>query len=82
MDNAETVPLYFAQEFEGLKGPRKFECMNKIYMESYMACNGQCFIVYWILCQADLKEVGLTQNWEHNTSKFHNPYNFCVEGPT
>ena len=29
-----------------------------------MASYGYCFKVYWILCQAHLQEVGLTQNRE------------------
>ena len=32
-----------------------------------MACNGLLFMVYQVLCQAHLKEVGRTQNWETMT---------------
>ena len=40
---------------------------EQTYIKSYMACNGYGFMVYWILRQAHLKEVGLTQNWETMT---------------
>jgi hypothetical protein len=36
----------------------------KVYMESYMASNGSCFMVTWIIFENHLLEVGLTQNWE------------------
>ena len=38
---------------------------EQIYMESYVACNGSNFMVYQILRQAHLKEVGLrgTSHW-------------------
>ena len=36
----------------------------KVYMDSYMASNGSCFMVTWIIFKNHLLEVGLTQNWE------------------
>ena len=36
----------------------------KVYIDSYMALNGSCFIVTWIVFKNHLLEVGLTQNWE------------------
>ena len=33
-------------------------------MDSYMAWNGSCFMVTWIIFKNHLLEVGLTQNWE------------------
>jgi len=48
------------------KGPRKFEWITT-YTESYIAWIGYCLMVYWILHQAHLKEVTLTQNWETMT---------------
>ena len=36
----------------------------KVYMDSYMAPNGSCFIVTWTLFKNRLLEVGLTQNRE------------------
>lgn len=48
------------------KGPRKFEWIIT-YTESYIAWIGYCLMVYWILHQAHLKEVTLTQNWETMT---------------
>ena len=40
----------------------------KVYMESYMASNGSCFKVTWIIFQNHLLEVGLTPKLEdHGT---------------
>ena len=37
----------------------------KVDMDSYMALNGSCFMVTWIIFKNHLLEVGLTQNhWE------------------
>ena len=36
----------------------------KVHMDSYMASNGACFMVTWIIFQNHLLEVGLTQNQE------------------
>ena len=36
----------------------------KVYMDSYMASNGSCFMVTWIVFKNHLLEVGLTQNRE------------------
>jgi hypothetical protein len=36
----------------------------KVYMDSYMASNGSCFMVTWIIFRNHLLEVGLTQNHE------------------
>ena len=36
----------------------------KVYMDSYMALNGSCFMVSWIIFKNHLLEVGLTQNRE------------------
>ena len=33
----------------------------KVYMESYVASNGSCFLVTWTILKNDLSEVGLTQ---------------------
>ena len=34
----------------------------KVYMDSYMASNGSCFMVTWIVFKNHLLEVGLTQH--------------------
>ena len=34
----------------------------EVYMDSYMASNGSCFMVTWIIFRSYLLEVGLTQN--------------------
>ena len=36
----------------------------KVYMDSYMASNGSCFMVTWTILKNHLLEVGLTQNRE------------------
>ena len=36
----------------------------KVHMDSYMASNGSCFMVTWIIFKNHLLEVGLTQNRE------------------
>ena len=36
----------------------------KVYMDSYMASNGSCFMVTWTILTNHLLEVGLTQNGE------------------
>ena len=42
-------------------------CMQdgcKVYMDSYVASNGSCSMVTWIIFQNHMLEVGLTQNQE------------------
>ena len=36
----------------------------KVYTGSYMASNGSCLMVTWILSKNRLSEVSQTQNWE------------------
>ena len=36
----------------------------KVYMNSYVASNGSCFIVTWIIFKNHRLEIGLTQNRE------------------
>jgi hypothetical protein len=36
----------------------------KVHMDSYMASNGLCFMVTWIIFKNHLLEVGITQNQE------------------
>ena len=37
----------------------------KVYMDSYMAANGSCFMVTWTIPKNHLLEAGLKQNhWE------------------
>ena len=36
----------------------------KVYMDSYMASNGSCFMVTWTVFKNHLLEVGLTQSWD------------------
>jgi hypothetical protein len=39
VENAETVPLHFTLELEGLREEGSLNG-SKTYLESYMACNG------------------------------------------
>ena len=49
-----------------LEGPMEYVNARwiKVYMDSYMASNGSCFMVTWIVFKNHLLEVGLTQNRE------------------
>jgi hypothetical protein len=51
-----------------LEGPTEWVCEykldGKVDMDSYMASNGSCFMVTWIIFKNHLLEVGLTQNRE------------------
>ena len=40
----------------------------KVYMDTYMASNGSCFMVTWTIFKNHLLEVGLTQH--HATMAF------------
>jgi hypothetical protein len=39
----------------------------QVYINSYMASNGSCFMVTWIIFKNHLLDVGLTQNRETMT---------------
>ena len=44
----------------------------KVYMDSYMALNGSCFMLTWTIFKNRLLEIGLTQNQgDHGTLKAH-----------
>ena len=52
-----------------LEGPTECVCVCArvldgctVYMDSYMAPNGSCFMVTWTIFKTHLLEVGLTQN--------------------
>ena len=36
----------------------------KVYMDSYVASNGLCFVITWTFVKTHFLEVGLTQNRE------------------
>ena len=38
------------------------EC--KVYVDSYMASNGPCFMITWTIYKNRFLGVGLTQDWE------------------
>ena len=58
----------------------------KVYMDSYMASNGSCFMVTWIIFKNHLLEVGLIQNWEtmalRNLTTIDSLYFIICEDPT
>jgi hypothetical protein len=49
---------------EGPNGVCECKMDVKVYMDSYMASNGSCFMVTWTILKNHLLEVGLTQNRE------------------
>ena len=49
------------------KGPKKLSWL-KIYMDSYMANYGWCFMVWWKLCEAHLQGLELTWNSTYHVS--------------
>lgn len=74
-------PSHFTLELCRPKRPREFEWM-KTLMESYMTCSGYSFMVYRILHQTHLFEMGLTQNLK--TVIFQNLkllISYCVKNP-
>ena len=47
-----------------LEGPTEYQDGCTIYMKSYVASNGSCFMITWTIFKNHLLEVGLTQNRE------------------
>jgi hypothetical protein len=44
------------------------------YMDAYMTSNELHFMIYWILCQSNVKEIGPKRKLEdRNTSKSESP---------
>jgi len=58
----------------------------KVYMESYMASNGSCFMVTWPIFYNHFLEIGLSLNWEtlalRNLTALDLLYFIMCEGPT
>jgi hypothetical protein len=50
----------------------------KVYMDSYMASNGSCFMVTWIIFKSHLLDVGLTQNRELHGSERWQPLIYSI----
>jgi hypothetical protein len=50
----------------------------KVYVDSYMASNGSCFMVTWIIFNNHLLEVGLTQNWETMHFEHSQPFIYYI----
>ena len=63
VENAEPIQVRFRLH---LRDQQSMWMQNgcKVYMDSYMALNGSCFMVTWIIFKNHLLEVGLTQNRE------------------
>ena len=66
MEDFETLLLHFTLELVFLEDQDSLNGYTP-YMKSYMACNAKRFMAYQILRQANLKEVGPTQNQETMT---------------
>ena len=64
VEKAEPVKfaLHYARGTDGVGEP---EMDVKVYVDSYMASNGPCFMVTWNIFKNHLLVVGLTQNWEN-----------------
>ena len=60
---AEPVQVHFTLRLRDQRS-RWMQGGCKVYMDSYMATNGSCFMVTWILLKNHLLEVSLTQNVE------------------
>ena len=63
VEKAEPVQVHFILR---LRDQRSMWMQDgcKVYMDSYMASNGSCFMVTWIIFKNHLFEVGLTQTQE------------------
>ena len=61
VNKAEMVQVHFTLR---LRDQRSMWMQDgyKVYMDSYMASNGPCFMVTWTMSKNDLLEAGLTQN--------------------
>jgi hypothetical protein len=66
MEKAEPVQVHFTLR---LRDQRSMLMQDgcKVYMDSYMASNGTCFMVTWTTFKDHLLEVALTQNRESMT---------------
>jgi hypothetical protein len=62
VEKAEPVQAHFTLRS---RDQQSSEC--RVYMDSYMASNGSCFMVTWIVFQNHLLKVGLTENQETMT---------------
>ena len=63
VEKAEPVQVCFTLHLRDRRSMwMQDEC--KVYMASYMALNGSCFMVIWIIFKNHLLEVGPTQNQE------------------
>ena len=63
VEKAEPVQVHFTLH---LRGQRSMWTQDgcTVYMDSYMASNGSCFMLTWTIFKNHLLEVGLTQNRE------------------
>jgi hypothetical protein len=63
MEKAEPVQVRFTLHSRD-QWSRWLQDGCKVYMDSYTASNGSCFLVTWIISKNHLLEVSLTQNRE------------------
>ena len=63
VENVEPVQVCFTLH---LRDPWSMWVQDgcKVYMDSYVASNGSCFMVTWIISKTHLLEVGLTRDLE------------------
>ena len=64
VENAEPVQVRFTLCLRDQQSKWIQDDGCKVYMDSYMASDGSCFMVTWILFKNHLLEVGPTQNQE------------------
>ena len=66
VEKAEPVQVRFPLRLRD-QWSKRMQDGCKVYMDSYMASNGSCFMVTWTIFNNHLLEVGLTQNRETMT---------------
>ena len=63
VEKAEPVQIHFTLRLRD-QWSMWMQDACKVYMDSYMASNGSCFVVTWIIFKNHPLKVGLTQNHE------------------
>ena len=60
VEKAETVQVHFTLRLRDQQSKWMQDGCQVLYMDAYMASNGSCFMITWIIPQNHLLEVGLT----------------------
>ena len=63
VEKVETVQVHFTPRLRD-QWSMWMQDGCKVYMDSYVASNGSCFMVTWIVFKNHVSEVGLAQNRE------------------